>query len=266
MRLLILSLLLTLSASVAADPVMDQRVQILERKVRAMNDLITQLGALQREVQQLRGELELQNHAMDALKKRQRDLYLDIDNRLNTQGSGASASKSAVVTSSPVASRPAASPVQPIAPVVASRVTPVVDAGVAQRATGDPALEESAYQKARDLLMDGRYDAARSALGQFLVSYPQGKYSGNAQYWLAEASYVTRDYDTALQDFDKVIRNYPESAKVPDAMLKSGLAHYSKQQWQEARTMLEALISKYPSSTASRLARQRLERMRTEGR
>ncbi|MBA1331287.1 hypothetical protein QQ73_09025, partial [Candidatus Endoriftia persephone str. Guaymas] len=38
---------------------------------------------LQQEIQQMRGEMELQKHAMDALNKRQRDLYLDIDQRLS---------------------------------------------------------------------------------------------------------------------------------------------------------------------------------------
>ncbi|MEJ1381869.1 MAG: YbgF trimerization domain-containing protein, partial [Candidatus Sedimenticola sp. (ex Thyasira tokunagai)] len=49
----------------------EQRLQLLERKVKALSAQVIRLDTLQRELQQLRGEIEVQNHAMDALKKRQ---------------------------------------------------------------------------------------------------------------------------------------------------------------------------------------------------
>ena len=90
---------------------LEQRVELLERKVRTLSDLLMRLDSLQREVQQLRGEVELQNHAMDALKKRQRDLYLDVDKRLGqikapvqpgTAQAGTSVAPDAAAPSKPV--------------------------------------------------------------------------------------------------------------------------------------------------------------------
>jgi TolA-binding protein len=72
---------------VAAEPTptLEQRLERLERILRnqSLADIIVQLQQLQQEVQQLRGDVELQSHTLDALNKRQRDLYLDIDQRLS---------------------------------------------------------------------------------------------------------------------------------------------------------------------------------------
>ena len=123
-----------------------------------------------------------------------------------------------------------------------------------------------AYQQAFDILMQRRYGDARVALQQFLASYPAGEYADNAQYWLAEASYVTRDFDTALVEFGKVLSDHPSSTKVPDALLKSGFIQYEQKKWPEARTSLERVVKEYPLSSAARLAQQRLNRMRSERR
>ncbi|MES9936812.1 MAG: tol-pal system protein YbgF [Sedimenticola sp.] len=269
---LAVSLLLCASWQVQAAETtpLEQRVQILERKVKAMSNLILRLDALQREVQQLRGEVELQNHAMDALKKRQRDLYLDVDQRLSRVSAGqqpAAAAPAPAAPAAPVQSAAATpAPVVETAPPAAPASTPApTPAAQPQVAAGDPAKEESAYQQAFELLMQRRYDEAHTAFSGFLGAYPEGRFADNAQYWLAEASYVTRKFDIALADFAKVLENHPDSPKVPDAMLKTGFIQYELKQWPEARATLEGLISQHPSSTASRLAKKRLQRMQSEG-
>ena len=82
------AVILLLCTQAQADPALQQRLEVLERKVRALSDVVLRLDDLQREVRQLRGEVEVQNHALESLKQRQRDLYLDLDNRLG--GGGAS--------------------------------------------------------------------------------------------------------------------------------------------------------------------------------
>lgn len=241
----------------------EQRVDLLERKVRAFSDLVLRLNTLQREVQQLRGEVEVQNHAVDALKKRQRDLYLDVDQRLSNISAG-------VVPATPGVETPAEVPAQASVPSASTPPRePVQTPVVIQSPTGgavDPVVEEAEYRAAFEMLMQRRYGDASKAFRDFLAKYQGSAFSDNAQYWLAEASYVTRDFDSALVEFRKVIQDYPQSSKVPDAMLKTSFIQYEKQQWPEARETLEILINNYPNSTASRLASKRLERMRTEGR
>ena len=47
-----------------------------------LSDVVLRLQQLESEVRQLRGQVEVQKHAIDALKRRQRDLYMDLDSRL----------------------------------------------------------------------------------------------------------------------------------------------------------------------------------------
>ena len=44
--------------------------------------MLQQIEAMEMEISHLRGELEVQNHVLEQIKKRQRDLYTDIDKRL----------------------------------------------------------------------------------------------------------------------------------------------------------------------------------------
>jgi TolA-binding protein len=77
---------------------------------------------------------------------------------------------------------------------------------------------------------------------------------------------VTRNFETALVEFKKVLERYPASLKVADARLKLGYIYYELKRWKEAREMLETVVSRHAQSRAARLAQQRLERMKAEGR
>jgi len=301
---LVASAPLRAAAPPLAAPTLEQRVQILERKAGAISDLLLRLDALQREVQQLRGEVELQNHAMDALKKRQRDLYLDVDQRLsridaraatpagagpklaqpgpvdqslpapvslaqpvvNQRQAGQPGSAQPVVNQPPGAQPTADAPSAEKLPQASQPAPGQVEMAAPAQPAGDPAQEDAAYQAAFKLLMQRRYDEAKMAFSAFLASYPTGNYADNAQYWLAEASYVTRQFDVALAEFAKVMERYPQSPKVPDALLKTGFIQYELKAWADARATLQALVERYPNTTASRLAQKRLDRMRSEGR
>jgi tol-pal system protein YbgF len=258
----------------------EQRLQRLEKILQnqSLSNMVLQIQSLQQEVQRLRGELEEQNHALESLSKRQRDLYLDLDRRLNNGAAGASATPASgtapeskpppPISGAPATPRAAATPAAPATPAppaAASGPGEAPAAGSAAVAPGDPAKEQAAYQQAFDLLKRGNYPESIAAFRKFLAAYPAGSYADNAQYWLGEASYVTRDFDTAMADFTKVVSQFPNSAKVPGALLKIGFIQYEEHDWAKARTTLRGLMAQYPRSTEARLADQRLELMRRQG-
>ena len=78
--------------------------------------------------------------------------------------------------------------------------------------------------------------------------------------------YVTRDFGRAEAEFEALLSQYPESTKVPGALLKLGYIRYEQQQWGQARELLQRLGRDYPGSTEARLAAARLDKMRQEGR
>jgi len=225
---------------------------------RAMLDLFQRVDELADEISQLRGELEIQSNDLSGIKKRQRELYLDIDRRLRDLENSATSQSSTVES------------VQIPASGTASTVTPKVDPAIdttqaAQPNTTASSAEKKAYQTAFEALKEGRYKKAKASFKNFLKTYPNSIYAGNSQYWLGEANYVTRNFEQGIIEFKQVVAKYPNSAKVPDAMLKLGYTYYELKQYDQARATLQELRNRFPKSAAFRLAGKRLDRMRKEG-
>lgn len=244
-RVSLLGLLLVVAPAYSAE--LEERVQRLEKLLdsQGLVDMFLQMQNLQEEVRQLRGQVEQQNYAIENLKQRQRDLYLDIDRRMRKLEGGGSA---------PSASEPSA-----------STPAPVANAGVAPSPAASNADEDAAYRAAFNLLKEGRYQAAIDRFTAFLGKYPESGYADNAQYWLGEANYVTRKYAQAIKEFDKVVKNYPQSSKRADALLKIGYCQYELKEYTNAKASLEQVVKDFPKTTAARLADNRLQRMKLEG-
>lgn len=231
---------------------LDQRLQKVERLTNndSLLQLASQLEETQREVRELRGQIETLSHETEGAGTRQRDQYLDIDRRLQSLESRGS-SAAAPATSGTVA---AAASGAAAASVVTSKPA----------TTG--ASDRARYQQAFDLLKDARYTEARNEFQLFLADHPNSDLAGHSQYWLGETYYVTQQFAEALPEFQKVLDGYPDSRKLPDAMLKVGYCHYELGQFPQAKTELTRVVDQYPESTAARLAAQRLDRMSSEGR
>jgi tol-pal system protein YbgF len=248
---------------------LEARVAKLERVLggQALADLLTRIQRLQEDVEKLRGDLEVQGNDINGIKQRQRDLYLDIDRRLQQLEAAVAAKAAAPATSPPpLAALPvpgAAAPMSAMSPATAPAAVPVPATPAPPAA--NPDQEQAAYQKAFDLLKNGRYDDAIAAFHDMLGNYPGGKLADNAQYWIGEADFAARRFSEAADEFGKVINNYPQSPKVPDAMLKLGFSYYELADWTKARDTLEQLKGRYPQSTAAQLADRRLQKMKAEG-
>ena len=245
----------------------------------AMVDLVIQVQQLQDEVRALTGRLEDQDSELKRLSDRQRDQYLDLDQRINELrgGSAPMASAPAIrntappVTTGGTSSVPQVTRQQDLPDVrdamdtpssVTSLPTPDIQA---RDVVGSPEAEKAAYDQAFQALKELKYADAAGYFTAFLKGYPGSDYADNAQYWLGESYYVTRNYDIALQSFQTLLAKYPDSPKVPDSLLKIGYTHYELKQWDQARAALEQVESQYPGTTLARLAASRLRSMKLEG-
>lgn len=265
---LMASLVLAISVSVPAVAQMDNK--------QAMMDLVYQVQQLQDEVRMLRGMLEDQGIQLENLSNRQRDQYLDLDQRLTGSRGGAPGAMSSnnPVTTSGVNTGPAVT--QPAIREDVPEVRPALDtpSSVTAIATPDtqarelpasPEAEKAAYDRGFQSLKDLKYAAAAEQFSAFVRQYPNSDYADNAQYWLGESYYVTRNYDIALEAFQGLLANYPDSPKVPDGLLKIGYTHYEMKQWEQARAALVQVQEQYPDTTLARLAASRLRSMKLEG-
>ena len=234
-----------------------------------VTNLVIQVQEMQDEVRSLRGQLEEQSRELENLKRRQRDQDLDLDHRLSQVRNA-----QPVTTGGPVVTAPRGPTVSPAedSPEVRdpmesqSQVVPIGQpAAQTQAAPVSAADEKATYDQAFQALKELRYADAAEDFQSFLDQYPNSEYADNAQYWLGESYYVTRNYDIALTAFESLLNQYPESPKSPDALLKIGYTHYELEQWDSARAALTQVQENYPDTTLSRLAENRLRSMRMEG-
>jgi tol-pal system protein YbgF len=233
----------------AEDPVLikldeiDRRLSAVERVLAngSLVDLTVQVDSLQRETAEIRGRTETVEYEAEITTNRQRELYVDLDERIRLLEERSQRAPS---------------------------VVNVLDGG--SLAPGQLPVpggsDRDNYQAAFELLKQQRYEPAALAFQQFLVSFPDSQLADNAQYWLAESYYVTDQFEEALKQFSVVIKQYPDSRKVPDALLKTGYCNYELQRWDDARKALTRVQSEYSDTTAARLAEQRLNRMDEEER
>ena len=242
----------------------DQPAHASENKVdsNVMYELLDQLNQLKLEISSLREIAEQQEHQMSLLTKRQRSLYQDVDRRMLELEAGTSSHSGLVV--SPNAGMGNATSGVPAASEY--RNNPASGNELPVSEVVDPALEQAAYTRAFNLLKEGNYSQAITAFSEFLSAFSSGKYADNAQYWLGEANYATRDYKNALVEFQKIVTVYPDSPKRKDAELKIGFTYYELKDWAAAKRALESVVSQYPETSNARTAKQRLERLIREGR
>ena len=208
-------------------------------------DMLLQMEALQTELRQLRGQVEVQTNEIERLNNRQRELLGDMDQRvraLEKRGPETGATE-------PPANGNTASP-----PAAALVVPPPI-----------PAAEQQEYDAAFALLKQGSYERATKSFRDFIARHPKSALADNAQYWIGEAYFVTRNFRQSLVEFTKAANSYPQSPKLPDAMLKIGYCHYELSEWAKSRDMLNKIISQHPASTAAHAAEQRLAKMKKEG-
>lgn len=246
---------------------LNQRILRLERVLdnSVLIDMVQRMEALQTEVRQLRGELELRNNEIEAMRERQRKLYLDTDNRLQSLESGGGGGGLASIDD-----LEALEPLEDFEEIPLDE--PEITSLVEQTVVEAPAVpvnndreEKLDYQNAYDLLILGRNREAIVEFDKFLVKYPDGTYSDNAHYWLGEANYVERRFNEAIDRFNVVIFQFPGSRKVPDARLRKGFALFELQRYAESRQELTAVESEYRGRSIAALARRRLEQMDSAG-
>ncbi len=234
---------------------MEARLIRVERVInnQSLIELANQVDQLQSQTAALRGEIETLRFELDGGSSRQRDLYLDVDQRLQVLESRSARPVAPSLASDPSVAGGDNSTAADGSSGLLSGTT------VASEFPVPAGTDRDNYQFAIDLLRAGQYVDSRNAFVQFLQAFPTSPLADNAQYWLAETRYVQQDFSSALSEFEKVINVYPDSAQVPGAVLKIGFCYYELERWDDARTALERVVREYPDTTAARLAVQRLE-------
>ena len=221
----------SLSASQQSD---QQRLAQLAQQMKNLTqmNMPQQISDLQTQLQQLRGQMAVQEHDQKLLGEQLKAFYQDLDQRVKKIGG----SGSDAPTSTP------------------SKVSP---------STNIQLQDSNAYKLAIDQLVKRQYDQAKKSLQDYLQQYPNGQYKDGAHYWLGEIYLLDKSYKQAMQEFKTVITDDPKSSKVPNAKLKIGLIYLQTGKPVQARKEFESITKEkaYLNTSAAQLARIQLKQM-----
>jgi tol-pal system protein YbgF len=127
------------------------------------------------------------------------------------------------------------------------------------RASRSPDMEAfRLYRRSYEALRQGKHDGAAEGFRDFLRRYAAHDLADNAQYWLGECYYDTKDFPSAVREFRRVVERFPHGNKVPDALLKVGYSYLALGSIDAGKQTLEQLVRSYPRHETAVLATARL--------
>lgn len=215
--------------------------------------LLQKIQRLEKEIQELRGQMEIQAHQWILLKDELAYLHLKIEK------------------SQEPAPSIKAQPDENAAPNPSLRPGDENSEGLdlssmpsnAEGKHENPADEQISYLAAYELIKKSAFDDALTAMQHFIKIYPQGGYTANALYWLGELHLKKQEPKAAIEYFTQVLKEYPQSNKAPASLLKLGYAQDQAHLKPEAIKNLQDVLRKYPDTEIARLAAKKLDLMKT---
>ena len=281
---MVLVLLMTSQAIAQRKMSIQERLSRLEQQAglnSAQNtgDLVIQIQQLQTQIAELQGLFEEQNYQIEELKKRQKVLYVDMDSRIAAlEGGNVNPVNQTTPGDSGVATTPTNADAQTSQVVINQDVPEVrapIEADIQTTTIANAAVEgttnatdpqaDALYERAFSELKSGRFTESARLFEDFIQRYPRHDLTDNSYYWLGESHYVSRNYPLALAAFQTLEDQFPLSSKLSDALLKIGYTYHELEDYTQAQIALNKVINSFPGTSVSRLAENRLNLLRREG-
>ncbi|MDP1611103.1 MAG: tol-pal system protein YbgF [Sulfuritalea sp.] len=186
-------------------------------------DFANQAEAIKADIAKLRGQIEVLSYEMEATQKRQKDFYVDLDNRLRKLE-------------------------QPPAEARTEAPKP------------DPAQETKDYETALASLKSAKFKEAAAAFLAFIKTYPNSSLAASAHYWGGYAHAQAQDHAGAAALFGKFADDWPKDERAPGALASRVASLDTLKDWKGARATLEQLYERYPNTDAGKKAKLRLKK------
>jgi len=219
----------------------------------AVLELFREIESLKSEIAKMRGQLEVLGNGIETTQKRQQDFYVDLDTRLRRietlnppNVSGAVPADPSLGPSGATATTGSGKPAPSVPP-------PGSAAGTA---------EMRAYEAAQNLRRIGNYQGAIVAFQSFIKQYGKSALAPSAQYWIGDSYFNLRDFRLAINSQRLLIVSYPDSSKVPDALLNIASSQIEMGESVAARKTMDEIVVKHPTSDAAEKAKRMLADLR----
>ncbi len=106
-----------------------------------------------------------------------------------------------------------------------------------------------------------KYDLAQQQFVDYMKFYSTTELAGNAQFYLADILFRQGNFQQAVQEYDKVLEQFPGGNKAAAAQLKKGYALLELGQRDAGVRELRSLVGRYPRSLEANQARDRLRKL-----
>lgn len=129
------------------------------------------------------------------------------------------------------------------------------------QASADPP-DRVRYERVLGLFREGDFEGARQGFTGFLEEYPNSNLAPNARFWLGESYFGKKEFQRAIDAYDKVEIDYPGSEKVPAAILKKGYAYLALKDKKRASSAFKQVVTLYPKTAEAGKASDKLAQLR----
>lgn len=246
----------------------------------ATESLLTQVEALQKQVRDLQGQIEVAQHKDDEARQAVSKQMEGLDRRIRlledkanatpgaeaaapaVPGATASSATPGIVYTPPAPNTTTAPAISPASPLASSSGAMPAAPRRPPAALSRAGNEQGSYDAAFKELKAGRFEAALTGFSTFVKQYPMSGLAPNAYYWMGYLENALGRTDAALRNFQIVIARYPNTDKAPDAMYQRAGILEDTHQTAQARALYNQLLNKYPASRAADMARKKLGRIK----
>ena len=123
---------------------------------------------------------------------------------------------------------------------------------------------EKQYEFATSFLKVGDYTTAERAFREFVLTNPEHKLAGNAQYWYAETFRIRQLYTDAASAYLEGYQKYPKGDKAPINLLKLGVSMVQIGEKVQGCKMIDGVAKQYPKAKQSVLQKAKYESKKFE--
>ena len=120
------------------------------------------------------------------------------------------------------------------------------------------------YEFATSFLKVGDYSTAERAFREFVITNPEHKLAGNAQYWYAETFRIRQLYTDAATAYLEGYQKYPKGEKAPINLLKLGVSMVQIGEKEQGCKMIVGVEEQYPKANQSVLQKAKYESKKFE--
>ena len=204
-----------------------------EEKDEATELLYQKLSELEKEIAELRSQLEENSVLMERSLELQQQRYLDLDSRILELSS----IERNIVSNS-------------------AEEDLVMDNGQAE--------EKLLYKNALELFEASRYAEALEVFSEVIISYPDGIYTPDAYFWSGELFLAQELYEDAKLSYAEVFEQFPDHIRSADSLYKLGEIQRIDSEFIEAINYFERVVSLFPDSGAAQLSKKSIKIIKEE--